>query len=78
MKLENLWRVKEKEMMIRWLIETLSNRKYNKELERMGVVDRNEIRLTAVGWKPDETYTEDKDIETASKNKEYYKVIRNR
>jgi hypothetical protein len=34
-----------------------------------------EIRHTAVGWRPDESYTEDWSP-TASGNREYYKIIR--
>jgi hypothetical protein len=34
-----------------------------------------EVRHTAVGWKPDDSYTEDLG-ETASGEREYYKVIR--
>jgi hypothetical protein len=41
------------------------------------VADRakREVRLTAIGWKPDESYVENMG-ETASGSREWYKIIR--
>lgn len=36
---------------------------------------QREVRLTAIGFKPDDSYIEDKGV-TPSGNREYYKVIR--
>lgn len=72
-----------------WLSETLEDRKHNKELEKKGLINKDEIRLTTVGWRPDpihkqDGYTADPGNrengkhKTPSKNEEYYKVIRKR
>ena len=46
-----------------------------KELRRKWTGQRQEVRLTTIGWRPDETYIQDTG-KTASGEVEYYKVIR--
>lgn len=71
------------------IINLLSDRKHNRELYKSGRADRNEVRQTAVGWQPDNSYTPDpgndrkyidsngvERWDTPSGNKEYYKVVR--
>lgn len=70
--------------MFRWLINMFNDASYNRELYRSGKANKNEIRHTAIGWQPDESFipdpgnknTDGKKYDTPSGNKEFYKVVR--
>ena len=46
-----------------------------KEIKRIWTQPPREVRQTAIGWQPDESYIEDQG-KTASGGKEYYKIIK--
>lgn len=64
--------------------------RHNHNLYKSGKADKNEVRQTTIGWRPDPTNKEDgftpdpgnsrwiegKGYDTTSGNKEYYKVVR--
>jgi len=62
--------------ILRLIIEALGNRKYNKDLEKMGVVDKDEIVSTTIGWKSDNNQIKTEGWQSASGNDEYHTVIR--
>ena len=54
---------------------------YNRRLYREGRANKQEIRYTTIGWRPDPVNTEDGYLQdraiTPSGEPEYYRVIRN-
>lgn len=64
-----------------WLIDLLQNRAHNRKLYRDGLANKDEVRLTTIGWRPDPINQRDGMTDgfydnTPSMNVEFYKVIR--
>jgi hypothetical protein len=54
---------------------------HNRRLYKSGLANKDEVRLTTVGWRPDpwnkeDGYTQDPNPPSRNPNGEYYRVIR--
>jgi hypothetical protein len=62
------------------IFNIFKDRKHNKQLYKDGKANKNEVRLTTIGWRQDPIDEQDGQTEdccnTPSGQPEYYKVIR--